>query len=202
MARMNTQRESASMSSAAKTSKRQRVPIAQAKKMGRPVKYRPEFADMMDAYFCDQALREVPLKNGGVQFVMPRPPTLAGFALSLGVCLDTICRWATETGDDGKSLRYPDFSESYARAMTRLQDLNIVGGLMGAYQPHVVGLALKNVNGWKDKVESVERVEHAFDEAKVAELDRIYAEGRRKADLLNAKVGKGPLAGDGVRQSD
>lgn len=177
-------------------------PMAQSGKRPahRPVKYRDEFPQMLRDYFNRKPYKLVKVvdRSGRTRKVrQPNlPPTLARFAAMIGVSRETIHAWATDKLEDGKTLRYPDFSDAVSYAKAAQEACLMEGGVIGVYNPFLTQFALKNYSDLKDKVESAALVEYRFPDE--AELDRIYAEGMRKAALLNAKVGKGPLAGGGA----
>jgi hypothetical protein len=121
---------------------------------GRPAKYRPEYDQQIIEFFDVEATREVevqgPAGTTKIQIVANKPPTLVSFAQGIGVSVDTVNRWATET-DDGGRPRYPGFAEAYARAKQLLEDMLLTGAIMGVYEPKVTQFTLKNWYGWKDQ---------------------------------------------------
>lgn len=176
-------------------SRRPRTTVAAAIKkasVGRPSKYKPEFCGAMDRFFDVEPIIRIVLKDGRVQHAFNSFPTFEGFALSVGVVSDTLRRWASETDASGEPLK-PEFTAAYARAKDRQIDMMTAGALSGGYSPSAAALGLKNVVGWKDKVEvdSTQNLKGPTAE----ELDAIYAEGTRKSAELNAtrpKLAKSP----------
>lgn len=144
-----------------------------APKRGRPSKYLPSYCEDILAYFDKEPFTEVdvPQPNGLVkrQRMATDPPTLSGFAKSIGVSVDTLGRWATEVLVDG-GMKHGDFAEAYARAREMQEALIIRGGLLGLYEPRTAQAALKNLHGWQDQPERKVAVSAISRE----ELDRIY----------------------------
>lgn len=148
--------------------------------VGRPSDYRPEFVAELIAYFDIEVTKLVDVdvvdKDGKTRteqkVVNNTFPTLTRFASKIGVTRQTLHDWATATDKDGALLR-PEFSYAYARARDAQESLMVEGGMSGVYEPRFVTLAIKNLAGWQDKVETVGEVTHTM--AKVEELDDFYA---------------------------
>ena len=125
-------------------------------KVGRPTKYRDEFVDMLLEFFSQSPTREVTVKDAkGNETVQELPgvfPTLARFAVNIGVTTETLHDWATAKNPDG-SHRHSEFSYAYKKAKN-LQEANLVEGTMkGAYNSTFAIFTAKNVLGWRDKIE-------------------------------------------------
>lgn len=148
--------------------------------VGRPTDYRPEFVAELIAYFDIEVTKVVDVdvmdKDGKTRteqkIVNNTFPTLTRFASKIGVTRQTLHDWATATDKDGALLR-PEFSYAYARAKDSQESLLIEGGMAGVYEARFATLAVKNLAGWQDKVETVGEVTHTM--AKVEELDDFYA---------------------------
>jgi len=148
--------------------------------VGRPSEYRPEFVAELIAYFDIEVTKVVDVdvvdKDGTTRteqkIVHNTFPTLTRFASKIGVTRQTLHDWATATDKDGALLR-PEFSYAYARARDSQESLLIEGGMAGVYEARFATLAVKNLAGWQDKVETVGEVTHTM--AKVEELDDFYA---------------------------
>ena len=141
---------------AAKAETSQGAVVPEKKPLGRPSVYRDEFADMMIEYFSKPSteVKTVTDKQGEEKvIVVPGDfPTLARFAVSIGVTTETLHDWATSKNPDG-SLRKPGFSYAYKKAKD-LQQANLVEGtLKGAYNSTFAIFTAKNVLGWRDKIE-------------------------------------------------
>lgn len=122
--------------------------------VGKPTKYRPEFAEELLAYFSAEPFETVVTnpETGRTVQVPAKFPMFESFAASIGVTYEALRSWAAAVGEDG-NLRYPEFAAAYARAR-QLQHANLVQGTMaGAYEPRFASLAAKNMIGWKDKIE-------------------------------------------------
>lgn len=154
--------------------------------VGRPTVYRPEFCEMMIAFFDIPLEREVIVdvedcQGGSIKEarIVANPfPTLSRFAASIGVSSDTLRKWARAKNPDGTPVR-PEFFWSYARARDLQEALLIEGGMSGVYDYKFAILAAKNILGWRGYVEPDAKV--GVNGAAVAELDRIYEAGMRKA---------------------
>lgn len=154
--------------------------------VGRPTVYRPEFCEMMIAFFDIPLEREVEVDvpDGGGGFMKERRmvanpfPTFGRFAASIGVSSDTLRKWARAKRPDGTPVR-PEFFWSYARARDLQEALLIEGGVSGVYDYRFAILAAKNILGWRDRVEQDIKVR--VKAASVAELERIYEEAMRRA---------------------
>ncbi len=82
-----------------------------------------------------------------VQAPVP-PPTLAGYAAKVGVRRETLWAWGR---------RHPEFGEAVGLCKAMQEHLVIQMGLLGAYPPGFAMFMLRNLLGWKDKVERVHR---------------------------------------------
>lgn len=113
-----------------------------ANPVGRPTAYRPEYADALRAYFnADNALKvKLDAKDGLT--TVNRFPTLAGFAVSIGVHRETLLNWTNE---------HPEFFDAYKQAKDAQEDILVTGALHGLYNASFAGLTAKNVIGWRDK---------------------------------------------------
>lgn len=147
---------------------------------GRPAKYRPEYDEQIIEFFNVEATRQVEVLGPGgttkIQVVAQKPPTLVSFAQGIGVSVDTVNRWATETDEAGHP-RYPSFADAYARAKQLLEDMLLTGAIMGVYEPKVTQFVLKNWYGWKDQPERDVPVTPISREL----LDTIYIQGMARA---------------------
>jgi hypothetical protein len=161
--------------------------------VGRPTEYRPEFVAELIAYFDIEVERledvDVVSKDGQTRtekkVVINTFPTLTRFASRIGVTRQTLHDWATATDKDGALLR-PEFSYAYARAKDSQESLLIEGGMAGVYEPRFATLAVKNLAGWQDKLETMGEVTHTM--AKVEELDDFYAQGAAQMEAGRLKV--------------
>jgi hypothetical protein len=125
--------------------------------VGRPTLYRPEYCEQLLDYFSIKPYEvlEITDNQGQVKERKPVPnlfPTLARFAVNIGVTRDTLYEWSTAENEDG-SIKYPEFSYAYKKAK-EYQEANLVEGtLSGAYQQTFAIFAAKNILGWRDKTE-------------------------------------------------
>jgi len=109
------------------------------------------------AFFNKEAFERKPLldKEGnekGSEVVPVKFPTLARFAVMIGVTRETLHDWATSKNED-ESLKYPDFSYAYKKAKEYQEAILVEGALAGAFQANFSIFTAKNVLGWRDKVE-------------------------------------------------
>lgn len=113
---------------------------------GAPTKFRPEFADQLIEYFSVKPYKKLKKKPAESNDF----PTLAGFAIKLGVHRTTLKEWADETNEDG-SLKHPEFSFAYSRAKDFQENWLIINGLKGLVNANFGIFTAKNVLGWRDR---------------------------------------------------
>lgn len=160
---------------------------AKAKRRGgRPTAYRPEFCEMMVAFFDIPLEREVVVDvkdgQGGTiketRIVVNSFPTFARFAARIGVSRESLRNWANAKNLDGTPVK-PEFFGAYARARDLQESLLIEGGMSGVYNYKFAILAARNILGWRGHVE--QDVVVSVNDATADELDHIYEEGMRSA---------------------
>ncbi len=90
--------------------------------------------------------RENRTERGDLKFVTEpvRAPTLAGYAVKIGVSRE--CLWAWRQ-------KHPKFSESVQRAKAIQEAFLVEQGTLGALNPQVTIMTLKNLQDWTDKVD-------------------------------------------------
>lgn len=121
------------------------------RKPGRPTKYQPSYCNKLIAF----------MSKGGTMVTKPMvvsggkdegsciedhplgylPAFFEGFAISLGVCIDTLLEWCK---------RYPEFSYAWKRAKEIQRQQMVQGMVAGVYQPAGIIFAMKNMHGWRD----------------------------------------------------
>ena len=74
------------------------------------------------------------------------PPTCAGYAAKIGVCRETIWSWGE---------KYTEFQEALGISKAMQEQIIVELGLEGAYNPNFAMFVLKNLQQWKDKVETI-----------------------------------------------
>lgn len=101
--------------------------------MGRPSKYNEELQDKADAYLEDQF------------YTHQEPvPSIAGLAVHLGICRDTVAEWAKDK---------PEFSGT-VRKMLAMQQLGLQsGGLKKEYDAGMARFMLAANHGMSDKAQ-------------------------------------------------
>lgn len=125
---------------------------------GRPTEYKPEYADMLRAYFEREPMTEVERSGYDaegkpcmvIEQVPTSFPTLAGFACMIGVHRETLLNW---------SAAHPEFFDAYKMAKEHQERILVENGLMGRYEKTFAIFTAKNVIGWRDKQE----IEHSGD---------------------------------------
>lgn len=106
--------------------------------VGAPTKYRPEYIEQLIEYFSAKIST---VNSMGTE----RPsdfPSLAGFAIKIGVAKDTLYEW---------SKVYPDFSVAYKRAKDFQENWLLVNGNKGLIPPNFGIFTAKNVIGYRDR---------------------------------------------------
>lgn len=88
----------------------------------------------------------VQTKHGDVKHVQApvSPPLLAGYAVEIGVCRETLWEWAE---------KYPQFKQAHDFAKAIQELVFIEMGAKGGWNPKFSELMMKNLQGWKDKRE-------------------------------------------------
>lgn len=149
-------------------------------KGGRPVKYDDKYIHMMNEYFNIEPYRVVTItkeSKGGsvfdVDIEYPNDlPLLSKFAVKIGVCRDTLHHWANVKDKEG-NLKYKEFSDTYKRAKECQDYILITNGLKGLYNNAFAWGTAKNLLGWRDKIESVNKNTNVNIEATQKTLDKI-----------------------------
>lgn len=125
--------------------------------LGRPTKYKEEYAEDLIKYFDIEPFESVVLKDskGGerTELVPSKFPTLARFAAKIGVTRETLHDWATAKNNENE-LKHPTFSYAYKRAKDFQEALLVEGAMAGAFQANFSIFTAKNVLGWRDKTET------------------------------------------------
>jgi len=118
---------------------------------GRPVSYKPEYADRIVAWFTAglaeiERSQEIENKIGDVKYVTKPvfPRTLAGFAISIGMGTSCIMDW---------SAKYPEFGQAMKTAKAIQEQCVVMMTATGAWTPSFGIFMLKNCAGWTDKID-------------------------------------------------
>lgn len=106
---------------------------------GRPTKYKPEYCQQLVDYFN----RPLAVSNGRKKEASELP-MLIGFAMEIGVCVDTLHEWQNV---------HPEFSEAYKKAKKLQEQLIAANAMNNRYNAYFAQFMLKNNHGWKDKQE-------------------------------------------------
>jgi transposase len=131
--------------------------MEETKGRGRPTLFKEEYANQLIEYFDIEPFERRPLldKEGnekGSEIVPAKFPTLARFAVSIGVTRDTLYEWATAKNEDGE-LKHPDFSYAYKKAKEYQEAILVEGAMANAFHANFSIFTAKNVLGWRDKME-------------------------------------------------
>jgi hypothetical protein len=118
-----------------------------ANKRGRPTEYKPEFADELIEYFSVKPYeyKNLPrIVNGEIMLVpietAADTPTMAGFAVKLGVCRDTIHEWTK---------KHPEFSDAYKMAKEYQENFWTINGHKGLINSKFAELTSVNILNWR-----------------------------------------------------
>lgn len=122
------------------------------RKVGRPTLYDPKYCEEIITYFdiepFEMVEREIIRKDGSVEIRQVREaaslPTLAGFAVKLKVCKDTLHEWTRQ---------HKEFSDAVKKAKACQERILLENGMNGSYDKAVAIFALKNLADWKDKIQ-------------------------------------------------
>jgi len=117
---------------------------------GQPTKYDKKYCDEIMDYFDIEPHFETPViityKDGTtkeeVKFLPSDLPTLAGFAVKIGVHRDTLNEWSKNN---------PEFSVAIKRAKECQENILITNGLQNLYAQPFAIMASKNILNWRDK---------------------------------------------------
>lgn len=113
---------------------------------GRPSKYKERYnSEMIDFFDVEAAFME---EKGG-KIYPSRFPTLARFALNIGVHTDTLYEWAHGRYKD-KRLKHPTFSVTYKKAKLYQEAYLYENGLLGAIDKTFGIWATKTILGHRE----------------------------------------------------
>jgi len=118
--------------------------------VGRPSSYDKKYCDEIIDYFDIEPHFETPVvityKDGTTKEevkLMPSDlPTLAGFAVKIGVCRDTLNQWSKD---------HEEFSDAIKRAKECQENILVTNGLQNLYAQPFAIMASKNILNWRDK---------------------------------------------------
>jgi hypothetical protein len=126
---------------------------------GKPCKYIPEYCQKLIDFFNIEPYTEVYAmsKDGKSVFKERIPnnlPLIGRFATTIGIGKSTIWSW---------SERYPEFKAALEIAHDMQEYILVTNSLMGLYSPAASIFAMKNLIGWRDKIESEQTVKFSVD---------------------------------------
>lgn len=114
------------------------------KKAGAPTKYKEEYNESMISFFDTNPFDIIDGKLTPSKF-----PTLARFALNIGVHTDTLYEWA-HGKDKTNKLKHPEFSVTYKKAKLYQEAFLYEAGLVGAIDRTFGIWATKTILGHKE----------------------------------------------------
>jgi len=131
--------------------------------IGRPTRYRREFAERVIDYF----MRARPYRTINTMFgpkeIAADLPTLAGFAMEIGVHRETLNNWASETTKDGR-LKHPEFFDAIKKAKTIQEDIWATNSLRKLYDRTFAIFFGKNNLDYVDRVHVAEEQAESYDD--------------------------------------
>lgn len=130
------------------------------KDIGRPTKYKPEYAEMLIEFFSvDPTIEKETVYKGKdgkewskMERVASYLPTFERFAENIGVDDKTLENWYKAKRTSG-SPRYPEFFRAYIRAKQMQKDILIQNGLLGGYNARFALFVAMNATDMREKVE-------------------------------------------------
>ena len=147
--------------------------------MARPTDFKPKYTTMLIDYFSAAPYKKLKAGLEPSDF-----PSLAGFAIKIGVHRDTLHEWANKFNDDG-SLAHPEFSDAYKRAKDFQENFILVNGSRGLLPTNFAIFTAINVLGFRNKAAGEADVvvnNNTFANLSDEELDKKIAlhEAKRK----------------------
>lgn len=112
---------------------------------GRPSLYKPEYIEKMLDFFRRDYTMVVDNKREACNF-----PSIARFAVNIGVNKSTIYEWAD---------KHPQFSVALKKCKEMQEDIIVNNSLKGSYNANFAQFLLKNNFAYKDKHEVEQKTE-------------------------------------------
>lgn len=139
--------------------------------VGRPTKYKPEFAEDLINYFnVDGPTVE------NEKIVVPVFPTLSRFALNLRVHTDTLYEWAhakTTDSKDKETLKHPEFSVAYRMAKLYQEAYLYENGIAGTIDRTFGMWATKTILGHREPEKEISNDASSISEALKELADKL-----------------------------
>lgn len=125
---------------------------------GQPSKYNNDILKLFIEYFdvepYEEQFKKIHTRSGDVieipMDVANDMPTLAGFAIQIGVHRDTLHQWSKAQNKDG-SLKHPEFSDAYKRAVDYQEHYLVTNGLKNLVSTNFAIFTAKNILKWRDR---------------------------------------------------
>lgn len=122
---------------------------------GRPTDYDPKYCQEIIDFFSAEPYttktKKIVRKNGDVEEVEYDEasdfPSFAGFASKIGVHRETLLNWCNQ---------HKEFFDAYKKAKVLQENWSLINGHKGTTNTAFAIFALKNLQGYRDKVETVE----------------------------------------------
>lgn len=155
---------------------------------GRPTKFKEQYAQDLLSYFDTapyiEKTKQVVSYGAVIEIAFNEAndfPTIAGFAISIGVHRDTLLEWSNAKDEKG-DLKYPEFSGAYKQAIQFQERYLVVNGLKGLVNSPFAIFTAKNVLGWRDKQPGEEDkvIVNNINDKSEAELNARLDELRKK----------------------
>ena len=147
--------------------------------VGRPTDFKEEYTQALLDYFGVDPTEEKQIINYayGEPFeqtvtVATAFPSLAGFAVKIGVHRDTLHHWANAKDPKTNALLHPEFSDAYNRRKDFQENYILINGLSNKINPQFAMFAAVNLIDYRQKAkdEAPDTVVNNFDGLSDAEL--------------------------------
>lgn len=113
--------------------------MAKKNPIGRPSKYDPKYCKEIVDFFDVKLTKKENNRTIGNEL-----PQFIDFAISIGVCTDTLVEWCKI---------HKDFSVAYSTAKKLQERLIVANSIQNRYNPYFAQFLLKNNHGWKERQE-------------------------------------------------
>lgn len=120
--------------------------------MGRPSRYKPEYAKMLVEFYSVRAYEILVDKDGKVTEKANDMPFLVDFAKKIGTGTTTLHGWANKKDKNGNHV-HPEFKDALKGFQEHRERILVTNGLKGLYNPSFAIFTAKNILGWRDKLE-------------------------------------------------
>lgn len=108
--------------------------------MARPTLYDPKFIEMLIKHFNREPYKKIKKKGRADKIAVCDFPTLAGFAIKIGVHRDTLHEWSTT---------YPEFGYVYKMAKDYQEHILVTNGMRDLVPANFASFTAINVLHWR-----------------------------------------------------